>query len=68
VRGFRGTSKLDHHGLTVKVFLWGPPYTSIHKTERFKTLVRTARLVEYWRERGWPDLSRPMGSDDFVCD
>ena len=25
-------------------------------------------LVDYWRARGWPDLCRPMGVDDFVCD
>jgi hypothetical protein len=24
--------------------------------------------VDYWRARGWPDLCRPMGADDFVCD
>ena len=27
-----------------------------------------AGLVDYWRARGWPDLCRPMGADDFVCD
>ena len=40
----------------------------VRKTERFKALVRKAGLVDYWRARGWPDLCRPMGADDFVCD
>jgi hypothetical protein len=30
--------------------------------------MRNAGFVEYWRARGWPDLCRPLGTDDFVCD
>jgi tetratricopeptide (TPR) repeat protein len=48
--------------------LWNPQYASIRKTERFKRLVRNAGLVDFWRARGWPDLCRPVGSDDFECD
>ena len=48
--------------------MWGQPYASIRKTDRFKTFIRKAGLVDYWRARGWPDLCRPMGADDFVCD
>jgi hypothetical protein len=47
---------------------WDPLYAPLRKTERFKTLMRDAGLVDYWRERGWPDLCRPVGADDFVCD
>ena len=43
-------------------------YAPVRKTERFKAFVRNAGLVDYWRARGWPDLCRPMGADDFVCD
>ena len=25
-------------------------------------------VLGYWRARGWPDLCRPMGADDLVCD
>jgi hypothetical protein len=49
-------------------WLWQGTYQSIRKTERFKALMRKAGFVDYWRERGWPDLCRPMGADDFVCD
>jgi tetratricopeptide (TPR) repeat protein len=48
--------------------LWSPSYAPMRKTERFKTYVRKAGMVDYWRARGWPDLCRPMGTDDFVCD
>jgi TolB-like protein len=48
--------------------LWGPSYAPVRKTERLKTHVRKAGMVDYWRARGWPDLCRPVGADDFVCD
>ena len=48
--------------------LWSPSNAPVRKTERFKALVRKAGLVDYWRARGWPDLCRPMGANDFVCD
>jgi tetratricopeptide (TPR) repeat protein len=48
--------------------VWHPTSASLRKTERFKALMRNAGLVDYWRARGWPDLCRPMGADDFVCD
>jgi len=47
--------------------LWGREYTPARKTERFKALMRKAGLVEYWRVRGWPDICRPVGADDFEC-
>jgi TolB-like protein/Flp pilus assembly protein TadD len=48
--------------------LWFAEYAPLRKTERFKALLRKAGLVEYWRQRGWPDLCRPVGVDDFVCE
>jgi tetratricopeptide (TPR) repeat protein len=47
---------------------WGPLDGPTRRTERFKTLVRQLGLVDYWRERGWPDLCQPAGTDDFICD
>jgi TolB-like protein len=49
-------------------FVWHPSYAPVRKTVRFKALARKAGLVDYWRARGWPDLCRPIGTDDFVCD
>jgi TolB-like protein len=48
--------------------LWLPHAEPARKTDRFKAYVRKVGLVDYWRARGWPDLCRPVGSDDFVCD
>ena len=48
--------------------LWHPSYAQARKTERFKAFVRKAGLVEYWRERGWPEFCHPKGAGDFVCD
>jgi TolB-like protein len=47
---------------------WSPQDGATRKTERFKTVIRQWGLVDYWRERGWPDLCRPIGDDDFICD
>jgi TolB-like protein/Tfp pilus assembly protein PilF len=48
--------------------LWHPSYAPVRKTERFKALMRNVGAVEFWRARGWTDLCRPVGVDDFVCD
>jgi len=50
-------------------FFWlHPSYAAVRKTERFKDAARKYGLVEYWRARGWPDICRPVGADDFECD
>ena len=48
--------------------VWHPSYAPLRKTTRFKELMKKAGMVDYWRAKGWPDLCRPMGTDDFVCD
>ena len=50
------------------IYIWHSSAAGLRKTERFKAYVRKVGLVDYWRVRGWPDLCRPMGADDFVCD
>jgi TolB-like protein/DNA-binding winged helix-turn-helix (wHTH) protein len=49
-------------------YLWHASYAPVRKTERFKAFLRNAGIVDYWRQRGWPRLCRPMGPDEFVCD
>jgi hypothetical protein len=34
---------------------------------RAKGLLNRYGFVTYWREKGWPALCRPLGSDDFEC-
>jgi hypothetical protein len=48
--------------------LWTPSFAPARKTERFKAYMRNVGMVDYWRNDSWPDLCRPMGADDFVCD
>jgi adenylate cyclase len=48
-------------------YIWHPAHAPLRKTERFKAFMRKAGYVEYWRAKGWPDLCRPVGTDDFVC-
>jgi hypothetical protein len=47
---------------------WAASYASVRKTEQFKAYVRDAGFVDYWKQRGWPDLCHPTTGDDFVCE
>lgn len=42
-------------------------FAPVRKTQDFKDLLSKSGLVEYWRARGWPDMCRPVGADDFEC-
>ena len=54
-------------GRFTSVVLWGPEIASLRRSERYKALVRSVGLVDYWRERGWPNFCSPV-ADDFECD
>jgi len=60
--------KIGYVGPGDNVYLWAPTYAPVRKTERFKAYMRAVGMVDVWRKYGWPDLCRPMGADDFVCD
>src|SRR5262249_17493563 len=45
----------------LSIEFWHPDFAPVRKTERFKSLVRKAGLVDYWKARGWPDLCHPVG-------
>src|SRR6185503_7718531 len=47
--------------------VWHPSYAEVRKTERFKTLMRKAGIVDYWRAKGWPEFCHPTTGDDFAC-
>jgi len=48
--------------------VWGPVMQETRHLPRFKKFIREIGLVEYWNKFGWPDLCRPVGDGDFVCD
>jgi TolB-like protein/Flp pilus assembly protein TadD len=60
--------RLEFLGALQNQDMWYSEYAPLRKTDRFKTLMRNAGLLDYWRARGWPDLCRPVGADDFECD
>ena len=41
-------------------YVWNASYAPGRKTENFKQFARDAGFVAYWRQRGWPDLCRPL--------
>ena len=45
---------------------WSPRDAETRRTERFKALVRQTGLVEYWRERGWPERNVELGACGLV--
>jgi hypothetical protein len=49
-------------------FIWRPVFWEVRQREDFKRFLRDEGFVAYWQEFGWPDLCRPAGGDDFVCD
>ena len=55
-------------GAGISFVFWSQAFAPLRKMERFKALVRRMGLVDYWRARGWPDLCRPVGADDFECE
>jgi TolB-like protein len=61
-------SRAVHFGSAVGDPVWFPAAAPLRKSESFKTSVRDAGLLDYWRARGWPDLCHPVGADDFACD
>ena len=34
----------------------------------FRTWIRETGILAYWQSEGFPDLCRPVGTDDFECD
>jgi tetratricopeptide (TPR) repeat protein len=65
---YEGGVEVGYAVSLMNAFLWHPSYASVRKTERFKAYVRAAGLVAHWRTRGWPDLCKPIGADDFACE
>jgi adenylate cyclase len=47
--------------------VWYPLMADARQLQGFKELVTEMNLVEYWREKGWPDRCRAVGNDDFEC-
>jgi TolB-like protein len=64
----RHERSLDIGSIASLYWLWDPLNASLRKSQTFRSIIRRTGLPEYWRAKGWPDLCRPVGTDDFACD
>jgi adenylate cyclase len=55
---------VDNQGFNA---VFAATFIPVRKTERFKTYVRNVGLVDYWKARGWPELCKPVGANNFEC-
>ena len=53
---------------SISQVLWLPAARTVRQSKEMKQFAREQGFVDVWRERGWPDLCRPLGEDDFECD
>jgi TolB-like protein/DNA-binding winged helix-turn-helix (wHTH) protein len=50
------------------VYFWLPQLKEMRQLPEFKALLREIGIVAHWQAYGWPEICRPFGNDDFVCD
>ena len=59
---------LDAGWKDVAMNLAYPLVSPARKTDGYKKMVTELGLVDYWRERGWPEYCHPVSEDDFECE
>ena len=47
---------------------WGLSGHKIRQTAAFKDYIKSVGIFDYWETRGFPNICRPLGDDDFECD
>ena len=50
------------------MWMWRPSLHDFRQTDAWRGRVRSSGMLAYWQNHGWPDLCRPLGDDDFICD
>jgi len=56
------------NSLRLAFHLWAPAFSGLRQLPEYKQFLRDSGLVGLWKERGWPDLCKPLGEDDFACE
>jgi TolB-like protein/tetratricopeptide (TPR) repeat protein len=47
---------------------WGEVGRRYRQSPQFRNYASEAGFLDYWQEKGFPALCRPVGDDDFECD
>ncbi len=53
--------------ITATAHLFRPPFVPLLNQAAVKLYLDQIGLVDYWRKEGWPDICKPVSSDDFQC-
>jgi tetratricopeptide (TPR) repeat protein len=48
--------------------IWSRSFADLRKSKRFGAYIRDYGILDFWHAKGFPDLCRPLGIGDFVCD
>ena len=57
----------DHFFPNATWSFWRPGMKAFRNDPRFEELVTELKLMDYWREHGWPDACKPMG-ESLSCE
>jgi len=49
-------------------FTFNPEMQAYMGTPQFKNHMQELNLVAYWHQNGWPDMCRPEGDENFICE
>ncbi|MCH7806394.1 MAG: tetratricopeptide repeat protein [Proteobacteria bacterium] len=49
-------------------YFWGPAIDPYRNLPRFKQILTDRGFVDLWKKYGWPDMCRPIGEEDFICE
>ena len=60
--------KIAPYDSTAITHLWWPSQRENRNHPAIKQYARDHGLWDLWQSRGWPDLCRPVGNEDFECD
>jgi tetratricopeptide (TPR) repeat protein len=65
---FEQVRKIQAVDDTVATLVWTNASSRHRQSSAMTDWAREMNFVALWAERGWPDLCRPVGDDDFECD
>jgi TolB-like protein len=54
--------------IVASTFHWHPAYARFRASGEFKAQMKKYGYYELWKTKGFPDLCRPVGGDDFECE